>query len=109
MKNFILSLVCTFLFSSISVASSDAVKNYKVTYEIKNRDNVDSSLLSMLQIDKYENQRTDYLRVEITDAGTGLTVILYSRSEVEQKETLKQQLRNAKGIKVNNSISKVTR
>ncbi len=109
MKRFSISLVLMFVtvvgFSQAAAkksVSKDTNGQYKISFEIKNKTEVDAATLSKIDVSKYEHLRKESERVYVTDQATGLIIVLYSNSELKQIHNPLQILPNT----VKNDTSK---
>jgi hypothetical protein len=102
--NLILSLACfifsaTELFAQTNVTPSTrtAVTRYKQDFEVRGIARPDSTLLSKINISKYDYLRQPDVRVEAKDSDNNLILILYSEKEIARMK--EASLRHTSGIK----------
>lgn len=62
------------------------LERYQVDYEVKNMSLPDPAQIAQLDLDAIESSRQLDQRVEVVDAPTGLTLIVYSAKEAGQKK-----------------------
>ena len=67
----------------IYLADGTKLDEFKKTFEIKDNPNPSATILSKIDVPKYWKYVNDTQRVEVLETETGLTLILYSRQEIE--------------------------